>query len=151
MSTGLEQRRIVALLARVAIIVFAVAMALDQMGVANDIVNMAFGLTLAGAALAAALAFGLGGQDVAKYQLVRMYKSAEATLSNPPPPEASLPAAPPPDATLPNPPMPEPSLEANLPSPPAPEANLPSPPATEVTPEDTTPDDTTSDEGTPGV
>jgi hypothetical protein len=33
----------------VAIIVFAVAMALDQIGVANDIVNMAFGLILAGA------------------------------------------------------------------------------------------------------
>ena len=61
MSTGLTQKRILALLARVAIIVFAVAMALDQIGVANDIVNMAFGLILAGAALAAALAFGLGG------------------------------------------------------------------------------------------
>ena len=75
LSTGLTQKRILALLARVAIIVFAVAMALDQIGVANDIVNMAFGLILAGAALAAALAFGLGGQDVAKFQLVRMYKA----------------------------------------------------------------------------
>ena len=69
--------------ARIAILVFAVAMALDQIGVANDIVNMSFGLILAGMALAVALAFGLGGQDVAKYQLVRMYKAAEATLSNP--------------------------------------------------------------------
>ena len=85
MSTGLEQKRILALLARVAILVFAVAMALDQIGVANDIVNMAFGLILAGAALAAALAFGLGGQDVAKFQLVRMYKSAEASLATEPP------------------------------------------------------------------
>ena len=90
LSTGLQQKRVVALLARVAIIVFAVAMTLDQIGVANDIVNMAFGLTLAGAALAAALAFGLGGQEVAKYQLVRMYNSAEATLATPPP-EAALP------------------------------------------------------------
>ena len=90
LSTGLDQRRVLALLARVAIIVFAVAMALDQIGVANDIVNMAFGLILAGAALAAALAFGLGGQDVAKYQLVRMYKSAEASLATPPAPEAKL-------------------------------------------------------------
>ena len=90
LSTGLQQRQILALLARVAIIVFAAAMALDQIGVANDIVNMAFGLILAGAALAAALAFGLGGQDVAKYQLVRMYKSAEASLATPPAPEADL-------------------------------------------------------------
>ena len=74
MSTGLAQKRVLALLARISIIVFAVAMALDQIGVANDIVNMAFGLILAGAVLAGALAFGLGGQDVAKFQLVRMYK-----------------------------------------------------------------------------
>jgi hypothetical protein len=90
MSTGLEQKRVLALLARIAIIVFAVAMALDQIGLANDVVNMAFGLILAGAALAAALAFGLGGKDVAKYQLVRWYKSAEASLSTPPAPEADL-------------------------------------------------------------
>lgn len=90
LSTGLEQKRVLALLARVAIIVFAVAMALDQLGVANDIVNMAFGLILAGAALAAALAFGLGGQDVAKYGLVRMVKNAEASLATPPAPEAKL-------------------------------------------------------------
>ena len=90
LSTGLEQKRVLALLARVAIIVFAVAMALDQVGLANDIVNMSFGLILAGAALAAALAFGLGGQDVAKYQLVRWVKSAEASLATPPVPEANL-------------------------------------------------------------
>lgn len=90
MSTGLEQKRVLALLARIAIIVFAVAMALDQIGLANNVVNMAFGLILAGAALAAALAFGLGGKDVAKYQLVRWYKSAEASLATPPAPEARL-------------------------------------------------------------
>jgi len=90
MSTALNQKRLLALLARVAIIVFATAMALDQIGVANDIVNLAFGIILAGAAFAAALAFGLGGQDVAKYELVRMVKSAEASLASPPPPSAKL-------------------------------------------------------------
>ena len=113
MGTGLTQKRILALLARVAILVFGVAMALDQIGVANDIVNMAFGLILAGTALAAALAFGLGGQDVAKFQLVRMYKAAEATLadeaaaaSSEPPaalPPPDLPPAGLPDTDLPNP------------------------------------------------
>ncbi len=93
LSTGLEQKRVLALLARIAIIVFAVAMALDQVGLANDVVNMSFGLILAGAALAAALAFGLGGQDVAKYQLVRWYKSAEANLATPSAPEGDLPEA----------------------------------------------------------
>jgi hypothetical protein len=90
MSTSLNQKRLLALLARVAIIVFATAMALDQIGVANDIVNLAFGIILAGAAFAAALAFGLGGQDVAKYELVRMVKNAEASLATPPSPSAKL-------------------------------------------------------------
>jgi uncharacterized protein HemX len=65
-------------------------MALEQTGIANSIVDMAFGLLLAGVALAAALAFGLGGKDVAKYQLVRWYKSTEATLAAPQEPEAKL-------------------------------------------------------------
>ena len=90
LSTNLEQKRIFALLARIAIIVFAAIMALDQTGLANDIVNMGFGLVLAGLALAVGLAFGLGGKDVAKYQLVRWYKSAEASLAAPQEPEATL-------------------------------------------------------------
>ncbi len=90
LSTNLEQKRIFALLARIAIIVFAVIMALDQTGLANDIVNMGFGLLLAGLALAVGLAFGLGGKDVAKYQLVRWYKSAEASLAAPQELEATL-------------------------------------------------------------
>jgi len=90
LSTGLEQKRVLALLARVAIIVFSGAMALDQIGVANDIVNMAFGLILAGAVLAAALAFGLGGKDVARYELVKVVKNAEASLATTPAPEAKL-------------------------------------------------------------
>jgi hypothetical protein len=90
LSTNLEQKRLLALLARVAIIIFAAIMALEQTGIANSIVDMAFGLLLAGVALAAALAFGLGGKDVAKYQLVRWYKSAEVSLAVPQTPEATL-------------------------------------------------------------
>jgi len=36
------------------------------MGLADNIVNMAFGFTLGAVAIAAALAFGLGGRDAAK-------------------------------------------------------------------------------------
>ncbi len=81
LATRLKQRQVLALLARLAIVVFAVAMALDQMGIANDVVNLTFGLILAGVALAVALAFGLGGTDVAKFQLVRWYRNAEASLA----------------------------------------------------------------------
>jgi hypothetical protein len=41
-------------------------MGLRAMGLADNIVNMAFGLTIGGAAIAVALAFGLGGRDAAK-------------------------------------------------------------------------------------
>jgi hypothetical protein len=48
-----------------ATIALATAMGLSFMGIADDIVVLAFGLTLGSAAVAAALAFGLGGRDAA--------------------------------------------------------------------------------------
>lgn len=51
--------------ARVVIIILAAAMALGQLGLAENIVNMAFGISLAAIAFAAALAFGLGSRDIA--------------------------------------------------------------------------------------
>ena len=57
--------------ARVAILVLAGAMALRQMNVAEDIINMAFGLVLGAAGVAAAIAFGMGGRDLARQELER--------------------------------------------------------------------------------
>ena len=59
----------VAQAARVVILVFVGALALAQMGVAPNIVNLAFGLLLGAVAVAIAIAFGLGGRDVAGEQL----------------------------------------------------------------------------------
>lgn len=53
-------------IARIAILGLVLAMGLKAMGLADDIVNMAFGLTIGSVAVAAALAFGLGGRDAAK-------------------------------------------------------------------------------------
>ena len=53
-------------IARVAIIGLVLAMGLKAMGLADNIVNMAFGFTLGSVAVAVALAFGLGGRDAAK-------------------------------------------------------------------------------------
>jgi hypothetical protein len=53
----------------VSIIALVSAMALQQMGIASDIVNLAFGLLVGAVAVAIALAFGLGGRDVAAEQL----------------------------------------------------------------------------------
>jgi hypothetical protein len=53
----------VAKLARFAILGIVIAMGLRAMGLADDIVNMAFGLTLGAVAVAVALSFGLGGRE----------------------------------------------------------------------------------------
>jgi len=53
-------------IAKFAILGLVFAMGLRAMGLADNIVNMAFGLTIGGAAIAVALAFGLGGRDAAK-------------------------------------------------------------------------------------
>lgn len=68
-AMGTGQAKILAQAARISIIIFVGAMALQQMGVAPDIVNLAFGLLLGAIAVAIAIAFGLGGRDVAADQL----------------------------------------------------------------------------------
>ncbi len=68
-SSGAGQSKVLAQAARVAIVIFVGALALTEMGVAPSIVNLAFGLLLGGIAVAIALAFGLGGREVAKEQL----------------------------------------------------------------------------------
>lgn len=68
-SSGNAQARILGQVARIAIITLVSAMALQQIGVAPDIVNLAFGLLLGAIAVAIALAFGLGGRDIARNQV----------------------------------------------------------------------------------
>ena len=52
-------------IARVAILGLVLAMGLRAMGIADEIVNLAFGLVLGAVAVAVALAFGLGGREAA--------------------------------------------------------------------------------------
>jgi hypothetical protein len=52
--------------ARMAILGLVLAMGLRAMGLADNIVNMAFGFTIGAVAIAASLAFGFGGRDAAK-------------------------------------------------------------------------------------
>lgn len=56
---------------RYAILALAIAMGLRFMGLANEIVTLAFGLVLGSAAIACALAFGLGGRPTAHKLLER--------------------------------------------------------------------------------
>ena len=68
-SSGTQQSQVLGQAARLAIIIFVGAMALQQMGIAASIVNLAFGLLLGAIAVALAISFGLGGRDVASEQL----------------------------------------------------------------------------------
>jgi len=68
-ASGNRQAKILGQTARISIITLVSAMALQQMGIATNIVNLAFGLLVGGIAVAIALAFGLGGRDVAGEQL----------------------------------------------------------------------------------
>lgn len=56
----------IANIARVAILGLVMAMGLRAMGLADNIVNMAFGFTIGAIAIALSIAFGLGGRDAAK-------------------------------------------------------------------------------------
>ncbi|MEB2347522.1 MAG: mechanosensitive ion channel [Comamonadaceae bacterium] len=63
--TGHEGNALAANVARFAILGLVTAMGLRAMGIANEIVQLAFGLTLGAIAVAVALAFGLGGREAA--------------------------------------------------------------------------------------
>jgi hypothetical protein len=70
-TSGTRNAPLLATLARSAILALAGAMALRQAGIAEDIINLAFGLLLGAVAVAAAIAFGIGGREIAARQLER--------------------------------------------------------------------------------
>lgn len=63
-----------------AVIALSVAIGLRFMGLANEIVNLAFGLILGSAAVACALAFGLGGRETA-HQLLQRWLRREPSAA----------------------------------------------------------------------
>jgi hypothetical protein len=67
-AAGGEGSAFTANLARIAVLVFAAALALQQLGIASEIVNLAFGILLGTIGVAAALAFGLGSREIAGKQ-----------------------------------------------------------------------------------
>ena len=64
-------------LVRVLIIGLVLALGLKAMGIADSIVNLAFGLTLGAVAVAFALAFGLGGRQPAERLLSDLLDKAK--------------------------------------------------------------------------
>ncbi len=76
-SASMGNPNLFANIARVAIIGFAALIALEQLQIAPALLNELFGAIVAAAAIAAGLAFGLGGQDTARKWLNR----GESTVS----------------------------------------------------------------------
>jgi hypothetical protein len=70
-NAGLKNAEGLGQLSLYAIVVFVAAIALIQLGIGEEIVVSAFGLIFGAASLALAIAFGLGGRDVAAEYLKR--------------------------------------------------------------------------------
>ena len=71
-------------LAKYIIIFFTVFMAVDQLQIANTVVNSAFMLILGGLALAFGIAFGLGGREFASRRLAKLETKMENTQTKKP-------------------------------------------------------------------
>jgi len=66
-------------LARIGIILLSVLLGIRAMGFANDIILLGFGLAFGAVAIAAAVAFGLGGREVAGQLLARWTGTSSST------------------------------------------------------------------------
>lgn len=71
-SSGTGNASVLALIAKVSIIILATTMGLNQMGLATTIINSAFIFFVGAIAVAFAIAFGIGGRDLAARKLDEM-------------------------------------------------------------------------------
>lgn len=72
-NVGFDEAPLLGRLARYAVLLFVVLIALEQLGIAGDIIRDSFLIILAGLVLALALAFGLGGRQWAANLLERWW------------------------------------------------------------------------------
>lgn len=77
-ASNVAQAGLLAGTARIAILVLAGAMGLEQMGIADEIIVVAFGLFLGAVAVGAAIALGLGGREIAAQELTRLVEAMKS-------------------------------------------------------------------------
>jgi hypothetical protein len=77
-GSGLGDPQLFATIARIAVWAFAIVVAVNQIGVARELVNTLFMATVGAVALAFALAFGLGGRETAARIWQDMYEKSRA-------------------------------------------------------------------------
>jgi len=71
-NVGIQDADVLGRFAMYAVMAFVVVIALDQVNIGGDIVRLTFLIVLSGVVLAAAIAFGLGGQKWAANTIERM-------------------------------------------------------------------------------
>jgi hypothetical protein len=85
-AIGIDDAAVLGRVARYAVLVFVILIALDQLDIGGDIIRQSFLIILGGVVLALALAFGLGGRDWAARLLDRwMPKDTRGGPGDPPP------------------------------------------------------------------
>ena len=77
-NAGIEEAKVVASLARYALMIFAFAIAIDQLQIGRDIVANAFLILFGAACLAAALAVGLGSRDVVERHMQQRFPGGKS-------------------------------------------------------------------------
>jgi hypothetical protein len=92
LSSDWPRKRLLALAGRITVIVLSLAIALTQMGLADSIIALAFGVPLIGVALAIGLAFGMGGREAAGKQIDQWQDSLERVDDQPAVPVSAPPA-----------------------------------------------------------
>jgi hypothetical protein len=78
---GFSNAQLLGKIAEIAIVAFAVVIAINQLGIAANLVNTLFIGVVGALALAFGLAFGLGGRDVAAQLTQSWYTQSQATAS----------------------------------------------------------------------
>jgi hypothetical protein len=88
-SADVSNPDLLAMVARYATWAFAIVIAVNQIGVASDLVNTLFTAIVAGLALGLGLAFGLGGRDTAAEIVQRFYTQMRGGEPLPRPPHTT--------------------------------------------------------------
>jgi hypothetical protein len=82
-NAHVRSAKLIASLFQILIIILFAAMAIEQLGIARGIVVCTFAISFGGVVLATAIAFGLGGKDIAKDMLERRFKASKEEKSKP--------------------------------------------------------------------
>ena len=76
-NAGIRISGAIGKLVQLAVFILAATIALEQLGIGKDTVVIAFAITFGGIILALAIAFGLGGRDMAREYLDKKFRAAE--------------------------------------------------------------------------